>query len=86
LKKSNETDADLKKTEDKQVDYEFKDDYAEYRKRIWTYNDKKVNAYTLLWGRCSKGMKNYLESRKDFEMFNKNPLLLLQAIKEHALN
>ena len=86
LKKSIETDADLKKTEEKQFEYEFKDDYAEYRKRILTYNDNKVKAYALLWERCSKGMKNKLESRKDFDTFNKNPLLLLQAIKEHALN
>jgi len=84
LKKSIETDADLKKTEEKQFEYEFKDDYAEYRKRL--YSDNKVKAYALLWERYSKGMKNKLESRKDFDTFSKNPSLLLQAIKEHALN
>jgi len=31
-------------------------------------------------------MKNKLESRKDFDTFGKNPILFLQAIKEHALN
>jgi len=49
-------DADLKKTEEKQFEYEFKDDYAEYKKQILTYNDNKVKAYALLWERCSKGM------------------------------
>ena len=86
LKTSNETDAALKKTEEKQFEYEFKNDYAEYKKRILNYDDNKVKAYALLWERCSKGMKNKLESRKDFDTFGKNPILLLQAIKGHALN
>ena len=76
----------MKKTEEKQFEYKFKDDYAEYRKRILTYNNNKAKAYALQWERCVKGMKNKLESRKDFDTFNKNALLLLQAIKEHALN
>ena len=86
LKTSNKTDAALKKTEEKQFEYEFKNDYAEYKKRILNYDDNKVKAYALLWERCSKGMKNKRERRKDFDTFRKNPILLLQAIKEHALN
>jgi len=86
LKTSGETDAVLKRTEEKNFEYEFKDDYTEYKKRILTYDDNKLKSYALLWERCSKGMKNKLESRKDFDTFGKNPIHLLQAIKEHALN
>jgi len=86
LKTNEEADADLKKTKEKQFEYEFKDDYAEYKKRILTYDDNKVKAYAFLCELCSKGMKNNLQSRKDVDAFGKNPIYLLQAMKEHALN
>lgn len=86
LKTSTEADADKKKTEEKQYEMEFKDDYSEYKQRLQTYDDNKVKAYALLWERCSKGMKNKVESRTDFATINKDPIKLLKAIKEHALN
>ena len=35
---------------------------------------------------AQKAMKNKIEARSNFEMIKNNPILLLKAIKEHALN
>ena len=40
----------------------------------------------MLWERCAKAMKNKIESRSDYKKFRNDPILLLKAIKEHALN
>jgi len=40
----------------------------------------------LLWERCNKAMKNKIEARSDYNRIENNPITLLMAIKEHALN
>jgi len=40
----------------------------------------------LLWERCYKAMKNKIEERLDYIKIENNPITLLIAIKEHALN
>ena len=81
------TDDDTKAAENRQYEIEFKADYDAYRARVLALENNKTKAYALLWERCSKGMKNKIESRTDFDSKIMNdPLELLRAIKEHALN
>ena len=51
------------------------------------YNDNLFKAYALIWERCAKAMQNKLLAQSDYEdeIYN-NPIKLLKAIKEHALN
>ncbi len=51
-----------------------------------TYEKNKTKAYTLLWERGAKAMKNKFESRSDYQQIKNDPFKLLKAIKEHALN
>ncbi|MGL6008684.1 MAG: hypothetical protein ACRC1D_04435, partial [Culicoidibacterales bacterium] len=74
------------KNENRQYEIEFKADYDTYSKRVQTYENNKIKAYALFWERCVKAMKNKIESRADFEKIRNDPILLLKAIKEHALN
>eukprot|EP00957_Ditylum_brightwellii_P041654 3154459-Ditylum_brightwellii.AAC.1 len=54
---------------------------------VRTYEDNLFKAYTLLWERCAKAMQNEIVARKDYESaVYKNPLNLLNAIKEHSIN
>ena len=50
------------------------------------YENNLTKAYALLWERCAKAMKNKIEARSDYKMIKSNPILLLMAVKEHALN
>ena len=87
LRSSSKTDAKELARENKQFEKEFDKDYDAYRKRASQYEQNKVKAYALIWERCSKGMQNKVESRTDFvSRIKDEPLELLKAIKEHALN
>jgi hypothetical protein len=71
----------------KQHEIEFQADYDAYRKKLLAYENNKTKAHALLWERCTKAMKNKIESRTNFESkVENNPIELLKAIKEHALN
>lgn len=83
---SGESDDALRAIENKQFEIEFKSDYDTYRKRMQVYENNFTKAYALLWERCAKAMKNKIEARSDFETIKNDPILLLKAIKEHALN
>ena len=85
MKFSNDEDATVKKNEDRQFEIEFKADYDTYSKRLQTYDNNRTKAYALLWERCAKAMKNKIESRSDYDKLRNDPILLLKAIKEHAL-
>ena len=80
------TDTALRDIENKQFEIEFKSDYDAYRKRLHINENNLTRAYALLWERCTKAMKNKIESRSDFETIRNDPISLLKAIKEHALN
>ena len=56
----------------------------DYVTRKVTFEDNMNKAYALLLGQCSMGVKNKLESRKDWNNVktNNDPILLLKAIKE----
>ncbi|MGL6008756.1 MAG: hypothetical protein ACRC1D_04795, partial [Culicoidibacterales bacterium] len=81
----NETES-IQKNEDRQFEIEFMADYDAYSKRVQTFQNNKVKAYALLWERCAKAMKNKIESRADYVNIKNDPVTLLKAIKEHALN
>ena len=70
----------------RQFEIEFKSDYDTYRKRVQVYENNLTKAYALLWERCAKAMKNKIEARSDYDAIRNNPIALLKAIKEHALN
>jgi hypothetical protein len=50
------------------------------------YENNNSKAYALLWERCNKAMKNKIEARSNYNRIEDNPITLLMAIKEHALN
>jgi len=66
---------------------EYKAELDEALKKKRMYNDNLFKAYSLIWERCAKEMQNKLLARSDYEdeIYN-NPIKLLKAIKEHALN
>jgi hypothetical protein len=72
--------------ENRQYEIEFKADYDTYSKRVQAYENNNTKAYALLWERCNKAMKNKIEARSDYNRIENNPITLLMAIKEHALN
>jgi hypothetical protein len=86
LNHSSDTDAAIQAIQNKQFEMEFKADYDAYRKRVLALENNKTKAYALFWERCTKGMKNKLESRVDFDTLENDPIELLKAIKQHALN
>ncbi|KAI2502242.1 hypothetical protein MHU86_12214 [Fragilaria crotonensis] len=83
---SGEEDETVRTIENKQFEIEFKSDYDTYRKRMQVYENNLTKAYALLWERCTKAMKNKIEARSDYELIRNDPIKLLKAIKEHALN
>jgi hypothetical protein len=87
LKSSTNADDEIKKTEDKQFEMEFRAELAESMKRTSTYVNNTYSAYALLWERCAKAMQSKIAPRSDYDstVFN-DPIALLQAIKEHSLN
>ena len=83
---STSEDEAVRNNENRQFEIEFKADYDIYSKRMQTYENNRTKAYALLWERCAKAMKNKVEARSDYNIIKNDPILLLKAIKEHALN
>jgi hypothetical protein len=83
---SKESDEEIKALENEQFKIEFKSDYDNYGSQVQTYGNNKTKAYALLWEHCTKVMKNKIESCSDYDIIKNDPILLLKAIKEHALN
>ena len=87
LQKSNNSDPEIKELETEQYKMEFQADYEHYRLQKRTYINNLTKAYALFWSKCTKGMKNKIESRSNFKSNIKlNPFELLKVIKEHSLN
>eukprot|EP00957_Ditylum_brightwellii_P100112 7629669-Ditylum_brightwellii.AAC.1 len=65
----------------------YKAELDEWLKRKRIYEENLFKAYTLLWERCAKSMRNKIASRTDYKssIYN-DPVILLRAIKEHLLN
>ena len=87
LTTSNHSDPATKALMDQQLMMQFQEDYKEYKHRCVIYTQNLHKAHGLIWERCAKGMKNKLEARTDFPgEVSEQPIALLKAIKEHALN
>jgi hypothetical protein len=87
LKASQSKDEEIKNLETEQFRMEFKTLFDVYIKREQTYQTNLSKAYAFLWDQCSKAMQHKIESHQDYEeVIVNNPIKLLGAIKEHALN
>ena len=87
LQKSRNSDPEEKETENEQYRMEFNARFNSFQKRETIYHNNVIKAYALFWGRCTKGMKNKIESRSDFGIKIKdNPFELIKVIKEHSLS
>jgi hypothetical protein len=84
---SDSDDEDLKKAENRQYEMEFQAELEAFIKRKQMLEINMSKAYAFLWEQCSKGMQNKIEGRSDYKSDVKgNPIELLKAIKQHALN
>ena len=66
---------------------EFTAEFDLYMKRKSRYESNLTKAYALLWEHCNRTMQSKVEARSDYEANIKgNPIELLKAVKQHALN
>jgi Reverse transcriptase (RNA-dependent DNA polymerase) len=87
LKISIQDEATAKLIEDKQFEIEFKAEFDGYMKRRQSLEVNISKSYAFLWDQCAKGMQNKIEARYDYQQTIKgNPIELLKAVKQHALN
>lgn len=71
----------------KQNELKFKEQYGRWMSKKDIYIANKSRAYALLWERCSQGMQQQIQERDTFASTIKDdPVELLKAIKQHALN
>ena len=56
-------------------------------KRETIHIGNKTKVYTLIWNRWVRSLQSKIQQRKDFELrIYNDPIELLKAIKDHALN
>ena len=80
-------DEGVKIAEDKQFEIEFKAEFDAFTKRKQAMEMNIPKSYAFLWDQCAKSLQNKIEARADFLLDIKgNPINLLKAIKQHALN
>ena len=80
------TTPEVKELEKEEYKVDYRIQSGMYFKRLEKYEYNKSKACALLWERCAKGMKSKLEARKDYETVKDDPVLMLKAIREHALD
>jgi hypothetical protein len=87
LRASSDTDSTVQALENKQYEMEYKAKLSKALHRTGIYDDNLVKSYALIWERCNTTMQSRLEQRIDYKttIYN-DPIKLLKAIKEHALN
>ena len=87
LQFSTKTEDEAKKRENQQFELAHKAEFDEYMKRKRDYDENIFKVYAEIWDRCNKAMQGKLEARTDCESIIYNdPIELLRAVKEHALN
>ena len=78
--------AEEKKSAEKLHDIELK----LFVERKDKYRINMIKSYGLIWGQCTKALKNKIEARKDWNQgaskIKMNPIMLLRAIKEITHN
>ena len=82
LEMSSSEDKDVKLREDKQNDMIFEAKLAIFLKQEETYRTNKGKAYAFIFGQCSKIMQAKVMERKNYDKTTREPVALLQAIKE----
>ena len=60
----------------------MKQQLALYLKQEETYRTNKGKAYAFIFGQCNKSIQAKIMERKDYNTTKRDPILLLQAIKE----
>jgi hypothetical protein len=87
LKKSNKKDVDQRDLENEAYKMEYDKRLDVHLEREKYYNMNLVKSHALIWEQCSSGMQQKIENRDDYKTKIKgNPIELLKAIKQHALN
>jgi hypothetical protein len=86
LSRSREDDEDDREGENRQYEIMYKAELDLYMQQVRDLKENQTKAYSFLWKHCAKGMQNKIENRDDYKSIYLNPILLLKAIKEHALN
>lgn len=87
LQFSDNTLDEVRDNENEQYKIEFKAEFDGFMKRKQSLETNTTKAYALLWEQCAKGMQHKVESRSEYDkLIKSNPIELLKAIKEHALN
>ena len=79
---SNNKDATINQRENKQFEMIFEAKLALYLKQEEMYRTNKGKAYAFIFGQCSKIMQAKIMERKDYDKSNRDPIVLLQVIKE----
>jgi hypothetical protein len=65
----------------------YKTDLSAWGKRKELYRSNLGKAYTLIWQYCSIILQNKIQARQDFaQTIQDDPIALMSAIEEHALN
>ena len=87
LQVSLSADTDDEKRKNRQYELDYKAEYDEYMKRKRELEQNKYKTYAELWARCNKTMQAKIEARTNYEkgIYN-DPIELIKAIREHALN
>ena len=86
LSVSRSTNDETKAAANRQFEIEFKAELDVYMKRKQAYENNLTKAYAFLWEHCTKSMQSKIEARTDFAKLKDDPIELLKAIKQHALN
>jgi hypothetical protein len=87
MKFSMSSDELVKTQENKQFELEFQADYDELKRRMNIYENNQVRAYAVIWERCTRGMRQKIESRVEFpQKIKNNPIELLRAGKGNIKN
>ena len=77
----------MREAENEQFKIEFKAEFDSFMKRKQCLETNTTKAYAFLWDQCAKGMQSKIEARTDYNIkINNDPIELLKAIKQHALN
>ena len=72
--------------ENQEFELIFNKESEAYVQRMNQYRQNKPKAAALIMGRCTERLKTKLQQRSDWDKIEKDPVELLAAIKQHAMN
>lgn len=86
LQYSRSLDAETAQLENAEFQVQYKVEFSDYNRRKNLYEENQVKAAALLWRQCAPTMRAKLQARSNFDKIKSDPVRLLKAINEHALN